>query len=215
MLYVSYAVEGPTDQPVAEKLLQASGLHPYRPVIAEGKAKLDKKLPKLNRSALRLSWLVIRDLDQDDLDRCVPDLLVNLLNGQANGGMCFRLAVRSIEAWLMADSEAFADFFAVRRRPPDRVDELDDPKTSLINLCRKSRRKQISEGVPPRQGSGRRVGPEYVAIVQEFVRRSWCPNRARRRSPSLDRALSSLDQLRIRLESKTVPSDSGESHQGE
>ena len=207
MLYVSYAVEGKTDQPVAEKLLQASGLHLYQRTIAKGKAKLDKKLPDLNRSAVRLAWLVIRDLDQDDRNRCVPDLLVNLLDGRANDGMCFRLAVRSIEAWLMADSKAFADFFAVRRQLPYRVDELNDPKTSLINLCRSSRRKAIREGVPPRQDSGRRVGPEYVAIVQEFVRRSWCPDRARRRSPSLDRALVSLNRLRIRRESKTGSSD--------
>ena len=207
MLYVSYAVEGRTDQPVAEKLLQASGLNPYRAFITNGKANLDKKLPDLNRSAAHLTWLVIRDLDQDDRNRCVPDLLVNLLGGRANGRMCFRLAVRSIEAWLMADSEAFAEFFAVRRRLADRVDELDDPKTSLINLCRSSRRRQIREGLPPSQGSGRRVGPEYVAIMQDFVRRSWCPDRARRRSPSLERALASLDRLRIRLESKKGSSD--------
>ena len=207
MFYVRYAVEGPTDRPVAEKLLQASGLYPAQPFIVGGKAKLDKKLPGINSSAMHWAWLVIRDLDKDDRNRCVPDLLVNLLDGQANDRMCFRLAVRSIEAWLMADSEAFADFFAVRRRLPYRVDELEDPKNSLLNLCRKSRRKQISEGVPPRQGSGRRVGPEYVAIVQEFVRRSWCPNRARQRSPSLERALRSLDRLRIRLESKTGSSD--------
>lgn len=215
MLYVRYAVEGPTDQPVAEKLLQASGLHPARPFIVGGKAKLDKKLPGINRSAAHSAWLVIRDLDQDDRDRCVPELRVNLLDGQANGGMCFRLAVRSIEAWLMADSEAFADFFAVRRQLPYRVDELKDPKISLLNLCRKSRRRQIREGVPPRQGNGRRVGPEYVEIVQKYVQGSWSPDRARRRSPSLERALRSLAQLRIRLESKTGSSDSGESHRGE
>lgn len=209
MLYVSYAVEGPTDQPVAEKLLQASGLYPAQQLIVGGKENLDKKLPGINRSAAHWAWLVIRDLDKDDRNRCVPDLLVNLLGGRANDGMCFRLAVRSIEAWLMADSEAFADFFAVHRRLPDRVDELDDPKISLINLCRKSGRREIREGLPPRQGSGRRVGPEYAAIVQRFVRRLWSPDRARRRSPSLERALGSLNRLRIRLDSKTGSSDSG------
>lgn len=184
MLYVKYAVEGRTDQPIAEKLLQAAGLEPERPLIAYGKAKLNKKLPDLNRSARQLAWLVIRDLDQDDRNRCVPDLRKTLLNGQANIGMCFRLAVRSSEAWLMADSESFTDFFAVHRRVPPDVDQLNDPKQVLTNLCRKSQNRRIREGVPPRQGSGRQVGPEYVAIMQDFVQRAWRPDRAHQRSPA-------------------------------
>lgn len=93
MLYVKYAVEGRTDQPIAEKLLQAAGLESYQQLIADGKANLDKKLPGLNRSAQKLAWLIIRDLDRDDRNICVPDLRTNLLNGPANPGMCFRLAV--------------------------------------------------------------------------------------------------------------------------
>ncbi len=196
MLYVTYVVEGRTDQPIAEKLLRASGLNPDIPIITGGKANLDKKLPDFNQSARELAWLVIRDLDRDDRNICVPDLRTNLLNGPANSGMCFRLAVRSSEAWLMADSESFIDFFAVRRRVPADVDQLDDPKQVLITLCRKSQNRRIREGVPPRQGSGRRVGPEYVAIMQDFVQRAWRPDRARQRSPSLERALTSLDRLK-------------------
>lgn len=204
MLYVKYAVEGRTDQPIAEKLLRTSGLNPDRPLIADGKANLDQKLPGLNRSAGQLAWLIIRDLDRDDLNSCVPDLRLKLLNGPANAGMCFRLAVRSSEAWLMADYESFTKFFAIRKQVPSDVDTLDDPKRVLTNLCRKSRRRKIREGVPPRLGSGRRVGPEYVAIMQDFIQRAWCPDRARQRSPSLERALISLDQLKNWIESRTI-----------
>ena len=204
MLYVQYAVEGRTDQPIAEKLLQVSGLNPYRPLITDGKANLDEKLPGLNRSARQLAWLVIRDLDRDDRNSCVPDLRVKLLNGPANRGMCFRLAVRSSEAWLMADSDSFTDFFAVGKRVPADVDELPDPKRVLTDLCRKSQKREIREGVPPRLGSGRRVGPEYVAVMQDFVQQAWCPDRARQRSPSLERALTSLDRLKDWVESRTI-----------
>lgn len=62
MLYVKYAVEGRTDQPIAEKLLQAAGLKSYQQLIADGKANLDKKLPDLNLSAQKLAWLVIQRL---------------------------------------------------------------------------------------------------------------------------------------------------------
>lgn len=104
----------------------------------------------------------------------------------------------------MADSESFTDFFAVHRRVPPDVDQLKDPKQVLTNLCRKSQNRRIREGVPPRQGSGRRVGPEYVVIMQDFVQRAWRPDRARQHSPSLERALVSLDRLKNWIESRTT-----------
>lgn len=113
--------------------------------------------------------------------------------------MCFRFAVRAVEAWLIADHEAFGDYFAVRRRRPDWPDDLDDPKLHLVDLCRRSQRREIKEGVPPRPQSGRREGPEYAAIIREFARTRWSPARARKRSPSLSRAVQRLSELRERL----------------
>ena len=101
---------------------------------------------------------------------------------------------------MLADHQAFAHYFAIGRRLPHRVDELDDPKQHLIDLCRRSRSKDIREGVPPRPGSGRRVGPEYVAIIREYALSSWSPDRARNQSPSLERALEGLAELRTWLE---------------
>jgi len=49
MQYVRYAVEGPSDEPVAEKLLHSVGLKPHRTLTAHGKGNLDKKLPGLTR----------------------------------------------------------------------------------------------------------------------------------------------------------------------
>lgn len=201
--HVNCVVEGTTDEPVAEKLLQATGLSATRIMVAGGKPALDRRLPGLNRSATRLAWLVIRDLDQDDRTRCIPALTEDLLGGPAGRAMCFRLAVRSLEAWLLADHVAFAEYFAVTRALPHRVDELDDPKTSLINLCRRSRKKDIKEGIPPRPGSRRSVGPEYAGIIQDFGRNRWRPDRARRRSPSLDRALKCLTRLRALLDEQS------------
>ena len=147
-----------------------------------------------------MAWLVIRDADRDDRVLCIPDLRSKLLGGDARAGMCFRLAVRSTEAWLLADHHAFGDYFGVSRRIPSLVDQLDDPKQYLIDVCRGSRRKDIREGIPPRPGSGREVGPEYVAIIRDFGLGHWNPDRARSRSPSLERALDCLAGLRTWLE---------------
>lgn len=206
MQYVRYAVEGPSDEPVAEKLLRSVGLKPYRTLTAYGKGNLDRKLPGLNRAAGSMAWLVIRDADRDDSRLCIPDLRSKLLGGDARGGMCFRLAVRATEAWLLADQGAFSDYFGVSHQLPNKVDQLDDPKKHLIDLCRGSKIRDIREGVPPRPGSGRGVGPEYVAIIRDFGLGHWTPDRARSRSPSLERALECLAGLRTWLEERrSVP----------
>ena len=105
---VHCVVEGPTDQPVAEKLRAATGLSHARTIVTEGKNNLADRLPGYNQSADRPAWLVIRDLDRDDQRVCIPALTRQLLGGSPGRGMCFRLAVRSLEAWLLADHVAFA-----------------------------------------------------------------------------------------------------------
>ncbi len=196
MIPVVYAVEGVTDEPVAKRLLLGAGLlvGPAREV--GGKSKIDAGLPGWNAGAAWQPWFTIRDLDHDDRGTCIPALRARLLGGSARSGMCFRLAVRSVEAWLMADHEGFRDYFGLSGGLPNDVDGIEDPKTDLINRCRRSRKGDIKAGVPPRPGSGRRRGPEYVAIVGEFCREEWSPQRARRRSLSLNRAMNDLDRLR-------------------
>lgn len=201
MYTVRYAVEGFTDEPVAEKLLLGSGFSPAPGLIARSKARLDEVLQGLNRSASRTTpWVVLRDLDQDDREICVPALHSHLLDGPANQGMIFRLVVRSTEAWLMADRAGLAEFFAVQKPLPHDPDDLANPRLALVNLCRRSKRKDISRGIPPRDGSRRVVGSEYGAYLREFGESHWDPQRARVNSPSLDRALGSLATMRAELE---------------
>lgn len=74
---VRYAVEGYADEPVAEKLLNVTGLSPLRVLTSGGKAKLDPKLPGLNSaSRIESPWFVLRDLDHDDGGGCVPTLIL-------------------------------------------------------------------------------------------------------------------------------------------
>ena len=197
MIPVACAVEGITDEPVARRLLAEVGL-PVGPFVGKGggKSRIDPRLPGWNRAAARLPWLVVRDLDNDDRDACIPALRWRLLgDAPSQHGMCFRLAVRSVEAWLLADHEGFRDYFQLSGGLPNDVDEIQDPKTELVNRCRRSRNRDIREGVPPRQESGRQYGPEYVAIVGEFCRAAWSLHRARSHSPSLDPAMKDLDRL--------------------
>ena len=203
MIVVCYAVEGWTDEPVAEKIISSVGFVPHHTLTADGKANLDKKLPGLNKSAASMPWLVIRDLDDDDEQFCIPDLRANLLGRHEHRpSMCLRFAVRSMESWLMADRDEFASFFGIRRGLLEEEPEtLINPRQYLTSICARSRKRQIKQGIPPRPGQRRSVGPEYNDLVREFAEDHWDPQRACANAPSLKRALDCLTMLRDSLPS--------------
>lgn len=194
---VSYLVEGPSDRPVAERLIGVAGAAPGTAVASGGKSTLDLKVPGLNRAARPHNpWLIIRDLDHDDVDGCLGPCVEQLLGGHPHSPyLVLRLAARSLEAWLLADVDGFTRFFGVARgRVPRHPDEIDSPKEMLASLCRDSTRRDVRDGVAPRPGSGRSFGPRYVEMVVEFTRSTWSVDRARQASPSLNRAIARLSE---------------------
>ena len=110
--------------------------------------------------------------------------------------MCFRVAVRQIEAWLLADSERLARFLsiAIARVPVD-PEALDNPKETLVNLARHSRRRDIREDMVPRPRSGRSVGAAYTSRLIEFAETQWRPEIAAERADSLRRCRIRIERL--------------------
>lgn len=197
MTYIRFAVEGTTDEPVADRLIREVGMEPMPTFIGGGKTQLDPKLPGYNQAARRSAWLVLRDLDHDDAGGCVPRLIEDLLGSAPSAGMAFRIAVREVEAWLLADAAGCTRFFRVSAaNVPRDVEALSSPKRSLVDMCRSSRKREIRDGIVPTHGSRRDVGDSYVALLREFVHDTWDPQRARQAAPSLDRAILALERLR-------------------
>ena len=120
-----------------------------------------------------------------------------------SAGMCYRVAVRAVEAWLLADVERLAAYLGISQAliPRTAPDQDDDPKRTLVNLARRSRKRAIREGMAPRPESRVRVGPAYLSCVQAFVsadKNAWRPLVAQERSDSLRRCLLALDVWRPR-----------------
>jgi hypothetical protein len=117
--------------------------------------------------------------------------------------MCFRIAVRAIEAWLLADRERLATLLGVATNLlPGNPDEVGNPKTALVDLARRSRRRAIRDELVPRAGSGRAVGPLYTSRMIEFVEDTaagWRPEQAARQSDSLARCITRLRALRTMI----------------
>ena len=65
----------------------------------------------------------------------------------------------------------------------------------MVNLARRSRRREIREDMVPRDQSGRSVGPAYVSRLIEYFQTFWRPNVAIERAQSLRRAVACLRQM--------------------
>lgn len=195
---VTLAVEGKADVGVARAVLRAAGLDASGPpYVMGGNGNLNRQLAAYCSAATLAPWFVLRDMDHDA--RCAGDLVEQLAPKQPPL-MCFRLAVRAAESWLLADRDALARELRVSKAIiPARPDELPDPKAALVGLARRSRSRDVRADLVPRDGSTARVGPGYVARVNAFAESSWRPAAAAAASPSLERCLAALSKLRKAL----------------
>ena len=184
---VSFAVEGIVDQAVVLKLFEASGVVSGTPYVCDGIGNLRQRLAGFNAGAHYSPWFVLCDLDRYD---CAPGLRSRLFGTIQAERMELRIAVRAVEAWLMADRQDFASFLGVSvKRIPHEPERITDPKQAVVELARDSTRRIIRDGLPPSKAGGRRVGPAYTDEVIRYIHRRWSPKRARTASPSLAHAL--------------------------
>jgi hypothetical protein len=192
---VSIAVEGPADVGVAEKLLTTVGFEMAGPpYLGRGKANLDRQLNGYRNAARFAPWFVIRDLDNDA--PCAGELVERLVPS-ATSGLCFRIAVRSAESWLIADRECLAVFLGISAaKIPRDPESLPNPKTTLVDLARHSRNRAVREDMVPEPGTSARVGPNYVHRVNEYAAGPWRPRIAARASRSLTRCIAALERLK-------------------
>jgi hypothetical protein len=191
---VSAAVEGNLDEVVLRKIADHVGFS-IGPVYGlKGKPHLLTSLPGYNNAARFGPWIVMLDLDRDF--ECAPEALTGWLPKPAESMFC-RVAVRAIEAWLLADRDRIAAMLGISvQRIPREPDSLDDPKRHLVDLARNSNRGEIIASIVPRPGSGRSVGPNYNAKMVDFVTAGrWRINTARYSSASLQRTLDRLQEL--------------------
>lgn len=190
-------MEGVLDEVVLRRLGEHTGICVGSVYGKKGKRYLQGKIANYNQAARFSSWVVLVDLDGDF--ECAPSLRAHWLPSPARY-MCFRVAVREVESWLLADRASIAQFLGIsQRKVPISVDDLDDPKQTLIGLARASRRSAIREDMAPRQGSDASIGPAYTSRMMEFVSAQgeprWRPSLAAEVSPSLSRCIDALAQL--------------------
>lgn len=193
---ISAAVEGNVDEAVARSLIHFAGAIPGRIYGKNGKQALKRKISGFNKAAQFNPWIVLIDLDHDA--DCPPPLCQMWVN-RPSPFLCFRIAVREIETWLLSDRENASKFLKVNARIiPKDLEKIDYPKEFMVNLARQSRSSAIRQDMVPRPGGGRSVGPAYSSRLIEFVTSSvnlWRPGVAIRHSDSLGRSINCLRRI--------------------
>lgn len=159
---------------------------------------IKKKINGLNKAAKGMSYIVLTDLDQNE---CPPVLMGDWLVGDKHHNLIFRVAEKQVESWLLGCRSQFASFLRIQENLiPRNVDEIDNAKALVIDLARRSPKRQLRLDIVPREGSTAKVGPDYNGRLIHFVESVWDPNVAGELSPSLRRAMEVLDDFEPMIE---------------
>lgn len=137
-----------------------------------------------------------------DLDRVAcPAELLQQWRGALNvpSDLLIRVAVREVEAWLLADHEAARSLLGGHARLPAEPDDLPDPKGHLLRLAAKYATRDVRADLVKATGAIAGQGIGYNARLTHWVRASWAPPRAAGRSPSLHMARVRLAELARRI----------------
>ena len=155
-----------------------------------GNDQIQKKISGFNNAAKGMPYLVLTDLDNAD---CPLVILSEWLTQPKHPNLLFRIAVKEVEAWLLAHREAFAKFLGISvDLIPGDADRIPDPKLLLINLARRSRKRKLREAIVPERNSTAKIGKDYNGQLIHFVNESWQVASAQTNSPSLKRAMNAL-----------------------
>ncbi|WP_156000803.1 hypothetical protein [Thioalkalivibrio sp. ALJT] len=159
-----------------------------------GSGWLKKRFPEFIGLSNRCPVLVLTDLDRKP---CAPAFAREWFRGVIQpDGLVFRIVVREIEAWVMADRRGFSEFSGVpESMVPRHTEGLDDPKQAMLNLIFRYSPGWMKREIVVDHGSGPKQGLGYNALMCRFVREGWNPQAAAMESQSLERTRQRISEL--------------------
>ena len=167
-------------------------------ILSGGVGNIKVGIPKYRNASHVLPHVVLADLDQH---ACASALMTSWGVRELPPAMLFRVAVRSIESWLLADRDCIADFLSIPRVKVSQSPEaLADGKWELVSLARRGRKRRLASEICPEPGSAAKQGPLYNAHMAKFVREHWREDVAALSAPSLARACHRIREFELRLQ---------------
>ena len=195
MIPVNLAVEDVLSECVLKKILEHvdRGFAVGRVFNNRGNSQLKKNVKGYNHAATSgTPFVVLTDLDEQE---CPLRLIDDWFGSKPkHHNLIFRVAVREVEAWLLADRRGFARSLGLRyEMVPNAVETIEDPKRKLFEVVQQSRLRTVKDDILPSPGA--HIGRGYNSRLCSFVSDQWNIDVARSASESLDRAVRALERF--------------------
>ncbi len=159
-----------------------------------GFGKIKTSIRGFNKASRHTTFFVLTDLDNTN---CPIDLINEWLPDKRNDNLIFRVAVREVESWILADRDGLSNFLNISLITVPLLPDLEpDPKKSLLKLVSKSRNRQLKNDILPKNEFAS-IGPNYNGRMGEFVQNIWNLNNAINHSASFKRAMHRLENYKF------------------
>lgn len=193
MIPIALATEDELSQAIALRLI--SELERPHSVIhklgLKGNGYLRSKMDSWYQMAEHQIMMVLTDLDRAI---CLVEFRDQwLAHRPLPASLVFRIAVREVESWVLADHQAMRELVGKKGVLPEAPDVLPDPKQTLLGLGKTSPKSVRDDLIKTIDGQLRQ-GVGYNARLTHWINTVWSPERAAERSPSLARARVRLQE---------------------
>ena len=194
MKYVNLVVEDLLSAAVLRRILGDLNISVATCYGLQGNNYIRQRLRAFHKASQYIPYVILTDLDNNP---CPPQLISNWGQGlNPSGSFIFRVAVKEVESWLLADRINFAVYLGIPPvRIPNNVEGIPNTKEFLINLAKGARKKQMREDIAPLAGSFGKRGKDYNGALIRFVRQHWNYNTALAYSQSLNGTIKAINQF--------------------
>jgi hypothetical protein len=160
-----------------------------------GRGYIQNKINDFNNQQ-NIHFLILADLDSD---KCAPELLNKWLKRPLRHNIVFRIAVREVESWLLADTKGISQYLNLDplfiKKEVNNPDCLSNPKLKLLSFVKRCKNRNLREDLLREDNAVYRQGPGYNSRMSLYVKKYWKLERAVLVSDSFQRALNSIEQL--------------------
>lgn len=191
MIYVTIIFEDDLSEAVMTKILmQFPGKYDVcQSYSGNGFGYLKANIRGFNQASVVNPHFMLTDLDNYE---CPVALINDWIDFEMRSNFIFRIAVREVEAWLLADRQGLAKFLNVSiKNLPLNPDLEPDPKNTLIQLAKRSKKREVREDIVPINNNAI-IGPNYNGCLSEFIYKTWSIENAILHSESLRRTFEKL-----------------------
>ena len=166
-----------------------------RTEVKGGRGNVQRELGAYVHLAQVMPVLIGVDLDSDE---CAPTLIADWkARYGTHQSLIIRVAVCEIESWVIADCKRIAKLINAKSDDITKTpDDLADPKNYFLEAVQATAPADMRNDLIPRNYNRYpRIGPAYNIQMCKFVEQRWRPHVAMKRSDSLARAVTAIQNL--------------------